>query len=69
MVYEETEELIQFARLEFLPCPVANVEYIDLFLSLQDPVDYPVDMRLAAVKQLPDSAVFRRQRASVGIVS
>jgi hypothetical protein len=53
---------------EFLPCTMADVEHIDLLLFLKNPEDYPVDMRLVAVKQMPELTVFWRYRATIGAI-
>jgi len=36
------------------------------FLSLNDAVDHPIDMRLITIKKMPEPAIFRSYRAAIG---
>jgi hypothetical protein len=59
----------QFIGPEFLPGAVADVEHVDLLLLLYNTVDYAVDVRLAAIEQVSEVAVFWRNWAAFGAVS
>src|ERR1035438_2186019 len=45
------------------------MEHVDLLLLLNNSVDYAVDVRLAAIKQVPEVTILWRHRAPVGAVS
>jgi len=48
------------------PCTVADVEYIDLLLFLQNPVDHAIDVWLPAVEQVSEPVFFPRDRTAQG---
>ena len=47
------------------PCTVADVEYIDLLLFLQNTIDHSIEMRPAAIEKVPKLFVLRRRWAAV----
>jgi hypothetical protein len=50
---------------KFTPGAVANVKHFNLASLLQNAIDHTIDVGLAAVKQMPELALFGRQRAAV----
>lgn len=46
---------------------MANMKNLDLLLALQNTVDHAIDVRLAAVEQMPELFALRSDRASVRI--
>jgi len=45
---------------------VADVKNIGSMGAFEDSIDDPVDVRLAAIEQMPETFVFGSQRAAVG---
>src|ERR1035438_8415527 len=43
------------------------MEHVDLLLLLNNSVDYAVDVRLAAIKQVPEVTILWRHRARLGL--
>lgn len=53
---------------ELVHGPVANVEHLDLLGFLHDTENHSIDMRLVAIKQVPELIVFWGSRAPRGRV-
>ncbi len=57
--------LFKIGGLDFLSSTVADVKHFNTLLSLQNAIDHSIDMRLVAIKQVPEAIPFRRLRAPV----
>jgi hypothetical protein len=49
---------LHFAGVEFLPGRVANVDNLHQLTLLHNPVNRTIDVRLIAIKQVPQMCVF-----------
>jgi hypothetical protein len=47
-----------------MPGTVADVKHLHDLLFLKDPVDHSINVRLVAVKQMPNLIIFQSRRAS-----
>lgn len=45
---------------------MADVQHLDLFFLLNDPVNGTINMRLVAVEQVPEVLIFGRYRRAAG---
>jgi hypothetical protein len=52
--------LHEIGRLQPSPCSVADVEYFNLLLFLEDAIYYAINMRLAAIEQVPQFILLTR---------
>jgi hypothetical protein len=52
---------------ELLPCTVADVENIHFLMLFQNAIDHPINMRLIAIKQVPEVFAFGCGRAALRV--
>jgi hypothetical protein len=55
-----------FQSIEAMPGTVADVKHLYHFLFFKNEVDYSINVRLVAVKQLPELVIFSSYRTSQG---
>jgi len=55
----------EIGRFEFAPCSVADVKYFDLLLFRKYTENHTIDVRLAAVEQVPEKVPVTRDRTTV----